>query len=184
MLKFIEETHTYLLNNKRIPSVSTILSKTMFKDKYKNVPDFILNNKAQFGTNVHKAIETDFWEGLNDEELFCYKQYLTLSQKYNLKVLEHEKKVVYKNLYAGTLDMTAILNGVEALVDIKTTYKLDLEYLSWQLSMYELAYGKQFEKLFTIWLPKGNVGKLKEVKRKSKEEIEDLVRWYYRENNC
>lgn len=183
MLEFIEETHTYLFNNKKIPSVSQILSKTIFKDKYKDVPEFILKNKASFGTNVHKAIETDFWEGLNDEELFCYKQYVKLSQSNNLKVIAHEQKVIYKDWYAGTFDMTAYLGQAESLGDIKTTYSLDKEYLSWQLSMYELASGKQFEKLFAIWLPKNRLGKLLEIDRKSKEEIEKVVRWYY-ENNC
>ena len=52
---------------------------------------------------------------------------------------------------------------------------LDEEYLSWQLSMYELAYGKKFDKLYAIWLPKGGIAKLVEIKRKNKKEIEKII---------
>jgi len=65
-----------------------------------------------------------------------------------------------------------------SLADAKTTYNLDLEYISWQLSMYELAKGKQFKKLYAIWLPKRKPAQLVEVERKSKEEIQWLIKKY------
>ena len=67
------------------------------------------------------------------------------------------------------------------LCDIKTTSELDKEYLSWQLSFYELATNKHFDKLYAIWLPKKELGELVEIKRKSKEELlnklEDFKLW-------
>ena len=72
--------------------------------------------------------------------------------------------------------MIAKVGNDICLVDIKTTYEVDEEYLSWQLSMYELAIGREFDKLYCLWLPKGGVGKLIEVKRKSKEEIEKVIK--------
>ena len=57
------------------------------------------------------------------------------------------------------------------LCDIKTTSELDTEYLSWQLSFYELATNKTFNKLYAIWLPKKELGELVEIKRKPKEDL-------------
>ena len=45
MLEFIEETHTYLLDGKIIPSATQIL-KEIFPLKYENVPIDILNKKS------------------------------------------------------------------------------------------------------------------------------------------
>ena len=65
--------------------------------------------------------------------------------------------------------MIADISGAICLCDIKTTAELDEEYLSWQLSYYELAMGKTFDKLYAIWLPKKGIGVLKEIKRKPKQ---------------
>lgn len=179
MLEYIEETHQYLYNGVLIPSVSGILHKYLFKDKYKDVPNNILNAKAVYGSEVHKAIE-DLENGKDYEIINIYQelsieQYLELKEKNNLEVIEQEKMVCYKGIYAGRFDMIANINGELSLVDIKTTAQLDLEYLSWQLSLYELAYGKRFKKLYALWLPKKELGKLVEIKRKSKKEIEKLL---------
>ena len=75
---------------------------------------------------------------------------------------------------AGTYDMEAVIDGVECLVDIKTTYKLDREYLSWQLSMYELAKGKRFDKLVAIWVNKKGDAELVDIERKTEQQIKEL----------
>ena len=56
MLEFIEETHTYLLDGKIIPSATQLL-KEIFPLKYDNVPINILEKKSEYGTQVHKFIE-------------------------------------------------------------------------------------------------------------------------------
>lgn len=185
MLEYIDSEHLYLYDGVIIPSVSTILSKTIFKDKYKGVPNYILNAKANYGTQVHKIIE-DLENG-KEYEIDNYiievsiEQYKQLKNKYNIKVLEQEKMICYKGLYAGRFDMIANIENNNCLCDIKTTSQLDEEYLSWQLSMYELAYGKKFDKLIAIWLPKKELGKIVEIKRKSKKQILKLLEEYKNE---
>ena len=56
MLEFIEESHTYILNGEIIPSVTQIL-QDLFPLKYDGVPQEILDNKAEYGTQLHKFIE-------------------------------------------------------------------------------------------------------------------------------
>ena len=179
MIEYIDEIHTYLYEGIIIPSVSQILHEKIFPDKYKGVPEQILSNKAKYGSEVHSIIEK-LENGIEYDTSSIYikqsiEQYRALKEQNSINVLEQEKIVCYKGLYAGRFDMIADINGKLCLCDIKTTAELDLEYLSWQLSMYELAYGKKFDKLVAIWLPKKGLAKLVEVKRKDKEEIEKVI---------
>ena len=99
------------------------------------------------------------------------RQYLKLKNRYNIDVLEQEMMIQFEKKYAGRFDMIANVKGYLSLCDIKTTAELDEEYLSWQLSYYELAMGKTFEKLYAIWLPKKGIGQVVEIKRKPREVL-------------
>ncbi len=197
-IRFIEEGHIYLLDETYVlPSVSEIL-KFIFHDKYKGIDKEILNRKADFGTKVHRVIElseqsspispTNSFASVNDEiykefaELLknmyveaSFNQYKKLVKKYNIEVLEQEQIVSYENIFAGRLDMIGNVDGCYSLLDIKTTADLDKEYLSWQLSLYELALGKQFEKLYCIWLPKKELGQLVEIERINKIDLVNKI---------
>ena len=178
-IEYLDEEHIYLCNGVIVPSVSQVLH-LIFPDKYKNVDKKILNAKAKYGTQLHNYIE-QYENGLITQELnyiqeASFRQYLKLKDKYGIEVLEQEQIVNYKDIYAGRFDMTANVVTDYCLCDIKTTAELDREYLSWQLSLYEYASGKKFDKLYAIWLPKKDLGKLVEIERKSKEEIEKLLK--------
>jgi len=191
MIEFLKEEHLYLVDGVITPSVTQIL-QFIFPDKYKGVPIEILQNKAEYGSILHKVIEIAEQEQMFDIEILkqkieginyiiesSFEQYLKLKEKYELEVLEQEQIVAYKDLYCGTFDMIANVNNKKSLIDIKTTAELDIEYLSWQLSFYELAKGEQFEKLYVIWLPKKSLGELKEIPRKSKKELLEVLERYY-----
>lgn len=168
MIEFIEKEHLYLIDGVITPSVSEIL-KFIFPNKYKGVPKSILNAKANYGSVIHEAIEklenNETLPKLDYIQETSINQYLKLKEKNKIEVLKQEKMVSYQNKYAGRYDMIAKIQGDISLCDIKTTAKLDEEYLSWQLSFYELASNKVFDKLYAIWLPKKNLGKLVEIKR-------------------
>ena len=181
-IEYIDVGHIYLCNGIVTPSVSDLL-QFIFPKKYANIPQSILKNKAQFGTNVHNAIEcfeNNIPFSLKPMEQIIFEQYLYLKNEYNIEVIEQETIVNYKDKYCGRLDMIASIKGIRSLVDIKTTAKLDVEALEWQLGMYQLAYGEIFEKHFCLWLPKKDLGKLVEIKPKSKEEILEVLEEYER----
>lgn len=181
MIEFLEKEHIYLKDGMIIPSVSEILH-FIFPDKYKNVPKNILNKKADYGTKVHEAIEKLEKDGqldigqLNIYQKIAIDQYIKLKNTFDIKVLEQEQIISYEYEYCGRFDMIAIVDGKKSLCDIKTTSILDIEYLSWQLSYYELAYGKKFEELYAIWLPKKDLGRVVIIERKSKKELLDKIR--------
>lgn len=178
-LEYIEQEHIYLYKGVIIPSVSQLLHEKVFPNKYKNIPKSILEKKAKYGSKVHSIIENieNHEEYVIDNVYIeeSIKQYNKIKTDNNILVISQEQIICYKGLYAGRYDMIANINGEECLVDIKTTAELDKEYLSWQLTMYEMGIGRRFDKLYCLWLPKGGLGKLVEIKRKSYEEIEKII---------
>ena len=182
MIEFLSEDHLYLVEGVIVPSVTSILSSTIFKGKYDGIPKYILNNKAQFGTNVHRAIETGDSSDLNQIEMISYQQWLKLRDKHVIEPVEQETLVHYEDLYCGTLDMVAKVNGELVINDIKTTASLDKEYLSWQLSFYKYAYekmgGQELVKGYVTWLPKKELGQFREIPFKIKDEVLSLVADY------
>lgn len=185
-LEFIEETHTYVLNGKIIPSVTQILQE-LFPLKYDGVPEDILEQKAEYGTQLHKFIEIIekkkpkrplayikkyYKSNIYQEE--SLKDYLKIKEKYKIEITDSEKKISYEYKYAGTLDLKGYVNGKSAIIDIKTTYELDKLYVSWQNSMYELADGK-VEELYCLWLPKGRLGKLIKLEKIDKKYILTII---------
>lgn len=179
MIEFVENGHLYLYNGVIIPSVSQVLSETKFKDKYKGIPIWILENKAEYGTRIHLLVELyekkEIYSLKNVYEELSLNQYTKLKEQYNIKVLEQEKIVCYKGLYAGRFDMIAEVNGITSLIDIKTTSKLDKDYISWQLSLYELASGKKFDKFYCLWLPKGGIAKLVEIEKVKEKDLKEFI---------
>lgn len=174
MIEFIEDGHIYLKDGIIVPSVSEILH-FIFPDKYTGIPDWILERKAKYGSKVHEAIEILEKTGevieLNIYQEIAIEQYIKLREKNGIEVLEQESMISYKYDFCGRFDMIAKIGNDICLCDIKTTAELDKEYLSWQLSFYELATGKKFDKLYAIWLPKKELGQLIEIERKPKEEL-------------
>jgi len=178
MIEFIEEEHIYLYDGVIIPSVSEILH-FIFPNKYKNIDKEILQKKAIYGSKVHEAIEcleqSEMLPELDITQEFSLKQYKRLKEKFNIKVQAQEQMINYKDIYAGRFDMIATIGEELCLCDIKTTVQLDKEYLSYQLSFYELAfksmYGTGFDKLYAIWLPKKGYGELVEIEKKPISEL-------------
>lgn len=181
-LEYIEASHQYLYNGVLVPSVSTILSKTIFKDKYKDIPEHILKAKAEYGSLLHEAIEryeTDvFMPKLNNQQWNSMKQYIDIKKENNLEVIAQEEMVCYKGLYAGRYDLYGKVNNILSLCDIKTTAKLDIEYCKYQLNLYRFAHKdkNKIKKLYVIWLPKKEQGKLVEVDIMSNKEIKELLK--------
>jgi len=185
MVEYIEETHTYLVNGIIVPSVTQLL-QFKFPEKYNGVPKRVLNDKAEYGTKVHKLIEIlnnsdNFYPVLEAVETLDYvigstlNQYIQLHMMNNIEVIEQER-MVYNEKVAGRFDLLAIVNHELSLCDIKTTSILDKEYLSWQLSIYNYLGNTKAEKLYAIWLPKKELAKLVEIPFKTNEEIENLIK--------
>ena len=181
-LIFNEENHSYTYKGHIVPSVTTIVQRTIFFDKYRDVPEYILKQASEKGSLIHKEIEEYIKlgkVGFTEELDNFIKPFENMIMDYSF--VSSEKQIGDEN-YAGTIDLKFVnKEGQTCLADIKTTSSLDTEYVAWQLSfyaeLYEKIYKTHISRLYAIWLRNGEC-KITEVVRKSKEEIESVLEAY------
>lgn len=157
-LEYFDETHTYLYDGIMLPSVSQILG-TKFRNEYASVPPAVLNNAAQRGTAVHKAIENYNNSGYDDGSE-AVRNFKFLQKQYGFEVLDSELPIVlFKDdipIACGRLDMTMLMDGQTGIADIKTVSTLNKEKIAYQLNLYRIglmqSYGvdAQFLKIIHI----------------------------------
>ena len=127
-------TRTYDVSGFKLPSVTTILSRTKDKKKLQewrdrvgdNEADRVMNLSSKRGTLMHKYLE-HYVLGKGYEDLTELGQ---TTKKMANKVIEvgltpvegyygSEITLYYQGLYAGTTDLVCIHNDMETIVDFK-----------------------------------------------------------------
>jgi len=143
-LLFNKVDHTYTLNGKSIPNVTTILETVGLSD-FSKVNRELLRIAQERGTAVHLATEYMDTVGLDmnsiDPELAGYiEAWAEFKNDFKPLFSEVELKVYDEKLwYCGTLDRVARINNKTVLIDIKTGAHSKSHGI--QLSAYESAYG-------------------------------------------
>ena len=138
MLEFKEETHEYLLDGKRLISVTQLLRKHNLSPSYDGVSEEVLRKKAERGTLIHKEIE-EFNKKINIGFSKELTNYINFINKYNVDVLESEF-MVNNDVVAGTIDLIYFIEDKMYISDIKTTSTLHYDSVKWQLSIYAYLY--------------------------------------------
>lgn len=201
-LLFDEEEHRYYYQGEVLTSVTTLLKQTLFANKYHDVDKATLENAARFGTTIHRLLEIDgtitdtmlvdtFNDVYNGVEFDDYDKNMLLALMCGVygkakmllcgvKNLAHEYLVTDGRI-AGSVDLIAMVNGEPAIVDYKFTYNADIEYLSWQESIYAYLFykmtGQRISKAYALWIPKrdASLGWFNPIPMKRDEEIEALI---------
>ena len=141
VLEFYPETHTYLYDGMMLPSVTQILG-VKYRNDYASVPPAVLNNAAQRGTAVHKAIENYNNSGYDDGSE-AVRNFKFLQKQYGFEVLDSELPlVIFKDnmpIACGRLDMTMLMDGETGIADIKTVSTLNKEKIAYQLNLYRIG---------------------------------------------
>lgn len=179
-IRFDKERHRYFLGVAELSGITGFLKKLVFPDKYKDIPQWILDRAASNGTLIHESIELldgGFPPAEMSDEL---KSYQRIKKENNLTTVANEYIVTDKDHFASGIDLI-LTNDKEEIIlaDIKTTSVLDKEYVSWQLSIYAYLFEMQnpslkADKLFVIWL-RGDKSEYAEVERIDTEIIKDLL---------
>lgn len=167
--------HTYTTpEGKQLSGITGMIGRQLFPNKYENVPSGVLQKAAERGSLIHEDCRTiDEWgaEPKTEEG----RMYVELKSKFGITPLENEYIVSDGEYFATAIDM---VDAEHNLYDFKTTYILDQDYLSWQLSICAYLFEKQngfpAQNLYAIWLREE--GKVFKVVRKSNEQIEELLR--------
>lgn len=153
---FSEEHHTYTLNGKELQGVTPIIA-WLFPDTYAGIPEFVLNQAAEYGSLIHKKCELYDNIGVCDcTEVATYKK---LINEHGLIVERSEYLVSDGKNIASSIDKVF---HDDSLGDIKTTSKVHELNVTIQLSiyawLYEQANGCKVPHLYLIWLPKPQYG--------------------------
>ena len=180
-VRFDQEAHTYTdeRTGATLSGVTGTLVHRVFPDKYKDIPQHILEQAAARGSHVHEDIELAEELGVvpTTEE---GKNYLKLKTAHKMTFLESEYTVSDLEHYASQIDL--VFEAGEDTVDIadiKTTSKFDKESVSWQLSIYAYFFEinnphLKVGKLYGIWL-RGDIAQRIEVERHPVEEVKALI---------
>lgn len=149
MLKFDENTHTYTLNGKIIPSVTQIMSRVGVREceeaPFKPISGGFVRGGAtsqNFGKAVHKAAEL-ILQGQSisvDENI---KPWIIGIEKFlndygnHIEVIETER-LMYSKIYgyAGTVDLVGMFKDVPLILDWKTGTVIS-ETWNYQTAAYE-----------------------------------------------
>ena len=130
----------YLVDNIKVPSVTTILSATKdkrFLDNWRRrvgekEADRIMNQASTIGTEMHKVLEYHLTGHgyYNMEEEGTKPRRMAQVILDNLKMSEiwgNEISLEYKNKFAGTADLVAMAYDKPSIVDFKQSNKLKRE---------------------------------------------------------
>ena len=152
-----EKGRKYLVDNIKVPSDTTILSRTkdmtQLNDWRRRVgnaeADKIMNQASTIGTEMHKVLEYSLngqgYFNMMDEGTKPRMMAKTILENIKLdEIWGNEVSLEYKNMFAGTCDLTAIAYGKPSIVDWKQSNRLKKE--EWvddykhQLGAYYLAH--------------------------------------------
>lgn len=167
---FDQQAHTYTTpDGRRLQGITGMLERQLFPKKYEGVPEHVMETARQRGSFVHEVCELVDTLGIAHESPEA-NAYRFLKDTYSLHHEASEYLVSDNERFASCVDKV-YRDGEDsfALADIKTTYKLDKEYVRWQLSVYAYLFelqnpGAAVSRLMAIWL-RGEQAELTEVER-------------------
>ena len=180
-IKFVEETHQYFRHDgQELFGITGVISRQLFPDKYKNVPKNILQNKARRGQEIHNQCFT--YDMFGTIESMETEMYANLKNRENFNVIDSEYLVSDLSNFATAIDKVFTFDGYSKnevdICDIKTTYKLDKQYISWQLSIGKYLFNLnnpkvKVKKLYTIWIK--DKAELIEIEEKPIDQVIKLL---------
>ena len=177
---FNPDEHTYMLGDKELSGITSVISRQLFPDKYRDVPEDVLRKAAERGTMIHSICELVDDMGIthDSDEAQGYKE---LKDDWGLRYECSEYLVSDNERYASCIDKVYRENETDfTLGDIKTTYVLDKESVRWQLSIYAYFFelqnpGCNAVRLIGIWL-RGKNHEIVEVERIPSEVVMNLLK--------
>ncbi len=188
-----EGLHKYLFGLEELTGVTTILKQVMFRDKYTGIDETVLRNAANRGIAIHEAVQAymlgqDFFDLSEDLKPFLLDAtqargaWIADAERREMRAVAVEYLVSDCKEVATKIDV--VLPSGENMVDlsdIKTTYQLDEDYLSWQLSIGKYFFEKQnpnlkVNRLLAFWYNRREKEwQIREIPDKGTAEVERLL---------
>lgn len=198
-VRFIEDNeqgiHQYWKGFDQLHGVTEILKDVIFYDKYAGIDEEVLRNAARRGTAIHEIVQAELMntEYVNsgefaDDAKRALKAWNVFAEGTGLFDIYKPDCVEYlvsdEKEIASKVDVVFKDGKEYVLSDIKTTVKLDEEYLSWQLSVYKYLFerqtGEKVSRLIALWYDRhNNAWMAKEVKDKGADMVEKLIAMWH-----
>ena len=159
---FDPEAHAYHTpEGVQLQGITGMLRRQLFPDEYRDVPQHILDRAAERGHAVHQLCELVDDLGITSEEADA-QAYIRLKSEKGLRYRASEYLVSDNTRFASAIDKV-YEDGESSfiLADIKTTYRLNEEYVRWQLSIYAYLFelqnpGAKASGLLALWIRDGH----------------------------
>lgn len=154
----------------------------LFPDTYKDIPKYILNNAAKYGTSIHeKCQKYDMFE--SEPDCIEVQNYRLIKEEYGLIHIDSEYLVSDDINLATQIDKVYYVSDNDVdLADIKTTSLLHIDRLEWQLSIGAYLFELQNPfinicKLYAIRLRK-DLHEFINIERKADKEVIEVINKY------
>ena len=135
-------SHTYLLGDKMLIGVTSLMAKHGLSPDYSGIPKATLMKAAEEGTAVHREIQ-DYDNGLSVLRTPLIEEYIKLCQENGLNFVHSEYLISDDELVASSIDCVYEGKKGVVLVDIKTTTKPHIRPLQFQLGIYKVLFERQ-----------------------------------------
>jgi len=150
---FYADTHTYVVDGKKVPSVTGLLdayARVVGWDDYAGIRPEVLRSAALRGTRLHEIIEEYERTGTNPGYPIELENYIRLKSEHDFKVKKMEQVLLLfdekkKPICAGRLDLVLDYQGNRCICDIKRTSRLYPEKVKAQLNLYRIGYMQSYE---------------------------------------
>lgn len=138
-LTFFDEKHVYEINGQKIPSVSEIM-RFASREVYAGIDQWRLDNAADRGTRVHDAtlaIDESGSADVDADIALYVEAYVKFIKKFHPRYIASELALADTQAwFAGRLDRCAIVNQKCAIIDIKTSSRIETRLVQAQLTAY------------------------------------------------
>lgn len=138
-LTFFDEKHVYEINGQKIPSVSEIM-RFASREVYAGIDQWRLDNAADRGTRVHDAtlaIDANGSADVDADIAPYVEAYVGFLKKFHPHYIASELALADTQAwFAGRLDRCAIVNQKRAIIDIKTSSRIETRLVQAQLTAY------------------------------------------------
>ena len=179
---FDAESHTYCTKDGEVlQGITGRLKERAFPDEYKDVPEEVLQRAATRGTRIHHVLELYDKVGIETDDCMELQNYMKAQTEipFLANHLQSEYLITDGEKYASAIDKVYVEDDGVILGDVKTTYHLNEEYVSWQLSIYAYFFNLinpdvEVKKLYALWFREDKY-KVVEVERKSIEDVKKLL---------
>lgn len=135
-------SHTYLMGDKMLIGVTSLMEKHGLSPDYSGIPKATLMKAAEEGTAIHREIE-DYDNGISVLRTPLIEEYIAICQERGLIFAQNEFLVSDNELVASSIDGVYGPENAISLVDYKTTQKVHRRSLEWQLGIYRVLFERQ-----------------------------------------